>query len=183
MGRLLRRPSTDPGSLPKGYTLVEVVIAMLLACVMITSVFSVSLTSKTSGGKNDRRLIASQAVRQVTGRLRNFVTGCDCNITTGACNATSCSLQGPTPRAGAASWYFNCPTCSPSITDSMGDKYALTLGTHTITGLLPQTFGGGGFEQPPYNGRVVYVVDAPQTINGRPVPAVTVRVDWTEPTP
>lgn len=162
---------------------------MLLACVIITSVFSVTLTSKSSGGKNDRRLIASQASRQVTGRLRNYVTGCDCDVTTGACSAASCTFQGPTPRAGVASWYFNCPTCTPAITDSQGDVYALKLGTHVITGLLPQVFGGNPgvagsgvrFEDPPYNARVRYVVDSFQTVDGRPVPAVTVNVVWTEP--
>lgn len=149
---------------------------MLLACVMVTSVFTVTLTSKTSGGKNDRRLLASQVARQVTGRLRNFVTGCDCDITTGLCTAASCTIQGPTPRSGVLSWSFHCPTCSPPISDSMGDAYALTLGTHVVSGLLPAFF-----EAAPYNARVRYVVDNPQTVNGRPVPAVTVNVAWTEP--
>ncbi|OGR95712.1 MAG: hypothetical protein A2V88_16250 [Elusimicrobia bacterium RBG_16_66_12] len=152
------------------------VVAMLLACVMITSVFSVTLTSKTTGGKNDRRLLAGQAASQVTGRLKNFVTGCDCSVTTGICSAASCTLQGPTPRGGVASWYFNCPTCLPPVSDNRGDVYALTIGTHVISGLLPAFF-----EAAPYNARVNYTVDIFQTVNGRPVPAVTVNVAWAEP--
>ncbi len=162
---------------------------MLLASVMITSVFSVTLTSKTSGGKSDRRLLASQAARQLTGRLKNFVTGCDCDISTGVCSAASCTIQGPTPLAGVSSWSFNCPTCDPAIIDCWpapnpyysacgagSDSYALALGDHAIKGLLP-TF----FEDAPYNARVVYTVTNSATINGRPVPKVEVDVKWTEP--
>jgi len=167
---------------------------MLLACVIITAVFSASLTTKTSGGKNDRRLLAAQAARQVTSRLRNFVTGCDCDIGTGACSAVSCTLQGPTLRAGVASWYFNNQTATPPITDcyTLGDPgasyaaacgvgtdtYALRVGYHAIKGFLPTLFEG-----PPFNARVVYRVSNTATINGRPVPRVDVDVKWTEPAP
>ena len=194
---------TDPRGLRgplAGYSLVEVVVAMLLSCIIITSVLSASLTSKTSGGLNDRRLLAAQAARQVSSRLKNFVTGCDCDIASGVCAAAgvgSCTLPGPTPRGGVASWYFNCPIsvplCSPPVTDCYyagdpgagyaaacgggTDTYALRSGYHVISGLLRPDFAAA-----PLNARVVYRVDntAP-LVNGRPQPKVDVDVRWEEP--
>ncbi|MDX6770257.1 MAG: type II secretion system protein [Elusimicrobiota bacterium] len=159
-----------------GYTLVEVVIAVLLTSIMVTSVFSVALTSKQGGGKSDRRLVAAQAAKRMTSQLRNFVTGCDCNATTGVCSAASCTIQGPTPRAGVASWYLNDPT--NAVNDSRGDVWALASGVHTITGtgVLPAWFLAA-----PFNGSVQYTVDNSVVVNGRPVPQVTLDVVWTEP--
>lgn len=189
-----RLPSTEPRAPNglEGYTLIEVVVAMLMACIIITAVFSTSLTAKVSGGKSDRRLLASQAARQLTGRLRNFVTGCDCNILSGVCNLASCAIQGPTPRGGVASWYLNCPGCSPPIIDCYyptdpvaayaaacgagSDTYALHNGYHSIAGLLPASFEGT-----PYNARVVYTVSTDQAIGTMTVPKVVVNVQWKEP--
>lgn len=158
-----------------GYTLVEIVIAMLLTSIMVTSVFSVALTSKQSGGKSDRRLLAAQAAKRMTSQLRNFVTGCACDAGTGACSAASCTLQGPTPRPGVASWYLNDPV--NNINDSRGDIWALTSGLHTITGtgVLPAWFLAA-----PYNASIQYTVDNSVVIDGRPVPRVTLDVVWTE---
>lgn len=149
---------------------------MLLTSIMVTSVFSVALTSKQGNGRSDRRLLAAQAAKRVSSQLRNFVTGCDCNATTGACSAASCTLQGPTNRAGVASWYLNDP--ASNVNDSRGDVWALASGLHTITGtgVLPQWF-----LDPPFNASLQYTVDNSLVVNGRPVPKVTLDVVWTEP--
>lgn len=187
MEQTCRHLFTKPriGHAQAGYTLAEVVVSVLLISIIVTSVFSVSLTSKMSDGKNDRRLAAGQAARQVSSRLKNFVTGCDCNVTTGACNAASCSIQGPTPRAGVLSWSFNNP---PDIIDCWpatppygacgngSDVYALTLGAHDIRGLLPADFAAS-----PFNARVIYTVTTAGTLEGRPIPRVSIDVQWTEP--
>lgn len=151
-------------------------VAVLLTSIMVTSVFSVALTSKQGGGKSDRKLLASQAAKRVTSLLRNFVTGCDCDATTGACSSASCTVQGPTNRSGVASWYLNDP--ANDVIDSRGDVWALAAGVHTVTGtgVLPQWF-----LDPPYNGRIVYTVNNSATVNGRPMPAVTLDVLWDEP--
>ena len=52
-----------------GYTLVEVVLAMLLTTVIVTSVFSVALTTKGGGGKAERKLKAAAGARR-SGRGR-----------------------------------------------------------------------------------------------------------------
>ena len=172
MGRARRRRPIEGDA---GYTLVEVVVAVLISAIMVTAVFSTALTSKTSSGKSDRRLIASQAARQLTSRLRQFVTGCGCDINTGICPSPQCTtILGPTNRAGVASWYLNDPTGSPAITDSMGDVWAMRCGQHTVTGLLP-----AWFEAAPYNARLVYTVS--NCAGGDTPPLVTVNVPWTEP--
>jgi len=198
----LQHRSIKRASRRAGYTLVEVVVAMLITSVMVTSVFSVTLTSKFSGDKNDRRVVASQAARRLASHLRNFVTGCDCNPSTGVCSGTtSCAINGPTPTTtpspglNVASWYMNCPTCAPAIVDCWpapspvynacgggNNVYALTFGAHAVKGLLPTEF-----EAAPYNARVVYTVTSYQpmaynvTTYGRTLPQVTVDVQWTEP--
>lgn len=165
-----------PISRQAGYTIVEVVVAVLLTSIMVTSVFSVALTSKQGGGKSDRKLVAAQAAKTVTSQLRNFVTGCDCDPVSGACSAASCTVQGPTPRTGVASWYLHDP--ANNVFDSMGDKWALTTGVHRITGtgVLPAWFLAD-----PFNGYVEYTVDNSADVNGRPMPKVSLDVQWQEP--
>jgi type II secretory pathway pseudopilin PulG len=175
MARTRPRRRTDGRS---GYTLVEVVIAVLLTAVMVTAVFSVALTSKQGGGKADRKLVASQTSKRMTAALRNFVTGCACDATSGVCGA-DCGLAGflgPTPRAGVASWYMNDP--SNGIVDDRGDVWALAGGVHNVTGtgVLPAWFLAG-----PYSAYITYNVDNSAVMNGRPVPRVTLDVMWTEP--
>lgn len=150
-------------------------VAVLLTSIMVTSVFSVALTSKQGGGRMDRRLVAAQAAKRMTSQLRNFVTGCDCNASTGVCSAVSCTIAGPTPRAGVASWYLN--DAANEIYDDRGDVWALAAGAHTITGtgVLPAWFLAA-----PYNASIVYTVDNSRVVNGRPMPQVTLDVVWTE---
>jgi len=174
--RLRRLIKRRPGL---GYTLIEVIVAMLISCIMVTAMFSVALTTKQGTGKSDRHLIAAQAARQVTSQLRGFVTGCACDPVSGVCSAAAndCTMMpGPnTSRVGVATWYFQSPGGIP-ISDSMGDVWALASGVHTISGLLPAWFEGA-----PYNARVIYTVTVLSTVAGRPVPQVDVNVQWTEP--
>jgi prepilin-type N-terminal cleavage/methylation domain-containing protein len=180
MPRPRPRPTERRGSAGLGYTLIEVVVAMLISCIMVTAMFSVALTSRQGSGKSDRHLIANQAARQVSSQLRAYVTGCNCDPSTGACSTVNndCTMMtGPnTTRAGVATWYFNSPGASPPVIDSQGDVWALKIGDHSLTGVLPSWFEGA-----PYNARVVYTVTVPASFGGRPQPQVYVHVDWTEP--
>lgn len=171
--RLIRRPRGAAA----GYTLVEVIVAMLISCIMVTSMFSVAITQKASTGKSDRRILANQGAAQISAMLTGYVTGCGCNPATGACSTVNndCTqLLGPNKSAaGAATWFLNGDA---GITDSRGNVYALTFGNHTLTNVLPAWFEGA-----PYNARVSYTVTNLQNVNGRPVPQVAVTVNWTEP--
>ncbi len=160
-----------------GYTLVEVIVAMLISCIMVTAMFSVALTQKAGSGKSDRKMLANQGMSQVSAMLKGYVTGCGCDPNTGVCNGGGdCdTLLGPNKaNGGVATWYLN--GSGGNISDSMGNVYALTYGVHTLTGVLP-----GWLEAAPYNARVSYTVSQAQLVNGRPVPQVVMSVNWTEP--
>lgn len=163
----------------KGYTLVEVIVAMLLTSVMVSSVFSVALTAKQSGGKSERRMAAAQASRQMMNRLKSYVTG----------DTASTIIAGPNANNGTNKWSLRDTTVSPNITDATTctgtcggvvcgaapNVYALCPGTHTVTGILP-----GGLVAAPYSGTLQYYVGT-ETIGGQLAPQVNVTINWTEP--
>ena len=181
-----RRPRLTerrPPRVQAGYTLVEVVVAMLITAVIVTSVFSAAVTAKSGTGKNDRRLLASQAARNLSATLKLYVTGCSCDFTTGVCDAASCAdIPGPNPGNAANAFSLTDDTKTPPIHDSCDSScsggancYALKLGAHCVTGLLP-----GWFEAAPYNARVRYTVTQSGVVEGRVVPQVTLDVQWQE---
>jgi hypothetical protein len=135
---------------------------MLLTSVMVTSVFSVALTAKTGGAKGERKIKAAAGARQVAAQLKNYVTG---DETVGGAFAG--------PGTGGNSWSMD----GGGVNDtSCVNCYALSAGSHVLTGILP-----AAFEAAPYNARVQYHVTYAGTVNGRPVPAVSITTTWTEP--
>src|SRR6186997_2555706 len=120
-----RRPSRGNS----GYTLVEFMVAMLLASIMFTSIFSVALTVKTGGVKGESKLKSGAMARQVGAMLKNYVTGE--TTTTG-----TTLIPGPCPSNLTNSWSMTCG----AITDAcegpgIPNCYALADGTHTLTGI------------------------------------------------
>lgn len=152
-----------------GYTLVEVMVAMLLTSIMVTSVFSVALTVKTGGNKGEAKIKAAAGARMVAALLKNYVTAED---------GTASTTLIPGPCAGAPNnWSISCNGIVDACPGGGSNCYALAQGTHTLTGVM------GDFEQPPPVGksaRVSYFVDATTLVNGRPVPVVTITTTWTE---
>ena len=58
----------------RGYTLVEVVVAMLLSAIMISAVFRVALTGSTqTSSRGDCQVAAAQAAQALLQRLKNYV--------------------------------------------------------------------------------------------------------------
>lgn len=153
----------------RGYTLVEVVVAMLLMAIMVSSVLSLALSSRQAGGKSDRRMEAARVSRELTGLLKNYVTG----------DPTTNLIAGPNANNPVNSWSLDDNTRVPPISDSCTcggpNVYALAPGTHTITGFLP-----GWFAATPYNATLKYYVGS-ETIDGSPAPQINVTVDWVEP--
>ncbi|MEQ1919062.1 MAG: prepilin-type N-terminal cleavage/methylation domain-containing protein, partial [Elusimicrobiota bacterium] len=82
----------------EGYTLVEVMVAMLLTSIMVTSVFSVALTVKTGGSKGESKMKAAAMSRQISAILKNYVTG-----ETGTAS-TSAPFAGPCTSNGVNNW-------------------------------------------------------------------------------
>ncbi|MBI5239504.1 MAG: type II secretion system protein [Elusimicrobia bacterium] len=174
-----------------GYTLVEVVVAMLLAAVMITAVFTVALSSKRSSLKQDSQHMAQASAQGLLKTLSAYITA-DWTIT---------DPPGPTPyNAGAAKWSLHNAL---HVTDShpQGGTWALMPGSHTLVGIA----GGqepDGFllrlRGSPYFGTVTYCVQwigcgqctnnancAPSTCTA-PLgpscqPTISVKMDWTQP--
>ena len=148
-----------------GYTLVEVMVAMLLTSIMVTSVFSVALTVKAGGSKGESKIKAAAGARMVAALLKNYVTG----------DPASTVIPGPGARPNSWSMTGNGITDACACTSCAANCYALAHGTHTLTGVM------GAFEGPPWNARVSYYVDAMTLVDGRPVPAVSITTTWTDP--
>ena len=140
-----------------GYTLIEVVISILLTAIIVASVMSVALSSKSSSVKSDRKIIANEASRALTAMLKGYVTA----------DYNQSAVRGP--GTGAGGWKLP------------GDSspYALDCGAHNnITGILPAWFAGA-----PYNATISYNVSnsgGPTCVPGSP-PKVDVTVTWSEP--
>lgn len=170
--RLIKPIPGSRASARGGYTLVEVVVAILLTSVMVTSIFSVALTVKTGGNKGDRKIRATAGARLITTQLRNYVTG----------DPLTVLVPGPNASNGANRWSINgAPGYNGvGIIDSQGNAYALAPNSHTLTNVLPATF-----EAAPFNARVIYFVTTTDTItdgvNTRPIPSVSVTTTWTDP--
>lgn len=166
-----------------GYTLVEVVVAILVSSIIVISVFSVAVTSKAGSGKNDRRLAAGQAAAQVTAQLKGYVTACGCNPSTGDCSACASSpVLGPnTNNSGVSTWYLSGGGVADagSLGGAARNVYALACGDHFVTGIVPP------LEASPFNGYIRYTVTypggCPTSIGVTAAPQVTLSVNWTEP--
>jgi prepilin-type N-terminal cleavage/methylation domain-containing protein len=197
MAALPRRLSR--GRRPAGYTLVEVVVAMLISAIMVTAMFGVAISQKVGTTSADHRLLADQAMRQVSSQLRGYVTGCGCSAASGTCAAPGCTMiAGPNAAngAGVASWSYNAPSagivdnwtsggaCPAAVlgscpgTGSGNSVWALANGAHVLSGVLP-----AWFEAAPYCARACYVVNTVQSIgpNSMPVQSAVVSVNWAEP--
>lgn len=168
--RLIKPPARARLRSSAGYTLVEVMVAMLLTSIMVTSVFSVALTVKTGGSKSERKLKAAAGARQISAMLKNYVTG-----ETGTASTTNGNGTIAGPGVGANNWSITGNGIVDACPGGGSSCYALAQGTHTLTGVL------GTFENAPYNARVSYFVDATTLVNGRPVPAVSITTTWTDP--
>ena len=161
----------------RGFTLVEVIVAVLLTGVIVSSVYSVALSSRRGGGKADRRLLGAQASKAVAATLRNYVTA-DSNLVPGG----ALTIHGPNVLnpTGVTQWSLHTPGPPAIQTDSLGSVWALATGTHRIE--CPAAVGSDGpcflpriLRTAPFNGYIEYTVAA-----GSP-PQVTINVVWTEP--
>ena len=160
---------------------------MLIASVMVTAVLGVSVTATQGSAKSMHRQMFDQGISQVSGQIKNYVTGCGCDKG-GACTVAACTppngLLGPnTNNGGVNTWYFNnAPGPSGAIVDSMGNVWALACGTHILTNVL--TAGTPNLEAVPFSGHISYTVTWPGGCPGAPgteTPKIDFSASWTEP--
>lgn len=189
------RPTDSRGI--EGYTLIEVVVALLVSAIIATAVMSVALTAKMNGGqngKNDRREIAGQAVKNVSAALRNFVSGC-CDVYSGCVIGSglpySClPIRGPNLLGAYGGWTFDgYPLAAGPVGDpGFAGRYALLASAtpHNLTNVLPSWFTSA-----PYNAQLSYTVNpggvgytlpaAATYPTNKFMPQVSIQVNWTEP--
>jgi len=108
-----------------GFSLVETMIATLLISVVVTSVFSLALTSKVSSIRVDRRSVAIQAITQAREKLKAYVTA-----------DKGGAITGPN-----ANWRLPEDDCGPTAEYAVGtcpsNCSALDICAHNVTRLLP----------------------------------------------
>jgi hypothetical protein len=146
---------------------------MMLMAVMVSSVFSVVLSTKQTGGKSDRKLLAAQSSKELTAMLKGFVSD-------PTARGFSEPIDGPNANHPSNKWALDDSTQSPPITCGLNFAapsvhYALAAGTHTVTGILP-----AWFEAAPYLATMKYYVNI-SMVSGQELPEVAVDVNWTEP--
>lgn len=140
---------------------------MLITAVMITSVFSVSLSTRRNDVRADRRLIAEQAARQLTGSLQEYVTA-DKSAATNIAGIVGYNAPNGSWQFGAGTSVAETNNCNPVST------YALCPGSHTLTNYLPSWF-----EQAPFNAHAVYYVSI-NSMFGSSDTWVSAAVTWDE---
>ncbi len=148
--RLLRRKIKNGG-----FTLVEVVIAMLLTAIIVSGVFSLALTIRSGNVQTDRKLIADQYARQLTSMLKSYVTA-DCT------GNPATTAMAPLNASGVHSWSLsNVEGPGGLISDSCGAScYALESGYHVLTNFIPPAASNAELNSgSPYNAKICYNVD------------------------
>lgn len=138
-----------------GYTLVEVIVAMLLAAVMITAIFTVALSNKRSSQVQDNKHMAQVSAHGFIKVLSAYVTADWQQSAVAAPN----QIKGPNSlNAGMATWNLH----SSAIEDvTQGAVWALMPGSHTIRGFAAGSDPEGFLARlrgPPYNGTLTYCV-------------------------
>ena len=139
----------------QGFTLVEVIVAMMLLLIAISGVYAAMLTALTSFGSNEQRYQANIASRDLADTLKNYVT----------------ADLAPVPGApGSPAWHLpgdSCSGCPGGAT-----CWALAVCTHDATQQLHPALQAAGV-------RMNYVVVDTPAPGGGPLTLqhVTIHVD------
>lgn len=166
-----------------GFSLLEVLVAVLLTAIIVTGTFSGLLTTRKNAGRSDNRVLAAIAQRQLLETLQNYQT---------ASNLGSDATSGP--GGGGNSWHLPgdaCKPCSgPNCSPSCGSNacaascYALDVAcAHTVT----TQYMPARLQNPPLNGQMCYTVTDESGAGGGDLtkfqPRVNVYILWNEPAP
>jgi prepilin-type N-terminal cleavage/methylation domain-containing protein len=150
----------------QGFSLIETVIAVLLISVVVTSVFSVTLTAKTAGKKTERRAEGLAYVRQVHEKVKGYIR-----------EANTAGINDP---LGGTFWNLPEDACNGGAGNCPANCYALDLCTHDVSSVLPAVCSEnvGLCRAAPVNGQVTYTVTQPGGV-GNPR-RVTFDIRWDE---
>jgi prepilin-type N-terminal cleavage/methylation domain-containing protein len=176
-----------------GFSLVEMLVAILLTAIIVTATFSALLLTKADLGGSDNQMTVSQAQQQLLRTLQNYqaasISGNDVNSgpnQTGLCGSGSANTWCLTKpyESGVACSGSNCLSsslCSSNV--CAGNSYALAIGCgHNVTAWLPATL-----QAAPFNGVMCYTVTdqsgSSPYAQSQFIPQVNVTVQWTKQTP
>ena len=172
---------SEGGRSSKGFTLVEVAVAMLIMAMVSTGIFAVLLTARTNQVQSDQRQSAIIYAQKLRDQLKNYQADygqvadlnrvcqrmCGANCGTSACYARVTGDSGAGTCGGGSTIHAFYNTTTSFATNCW----------HRATGLLPTTFTSA-----PFSARMCYK-STPVTVSGRSVPQVDIRVEWREPAP
>ncbi len=177
----------------RGYTLVEVIVAILLSAMLVSAMLTVSLSGNQNSAKIEHKVQATQAAARLNKMLKAYVLAA-------ATNANMTALDGPnSTNSGIATWYIDTGAQSdqtgsmstgPSGTPQAGPAlYALSAGVHCLvcdSSLIPPADAAcilpASLRQAPYNAWLCYEVTDRIPGPGTDVLKETrILVNWTEP--
>lgn len=134
-----------------GYTLVEVVIAMLLVLIASSAIMGTALTGRQSAGRTVRRAQAAQAVRRVAEALKVY--------------RTANTAVAPGPGGAPNGWGLPGDACGCA---------AFQNGAHNLSSAV------WAADLAAQGGKISYTVTTAATALG-PQPTIAFNVTWTEP--
>lgn len=170
-----------------GFTLTEVVVAILLTGIIVTGTFSAILITKKTPEVSTNRVLAAMSQRQLLETLQNYQTASYCSSSV-AVNAL-CPSNDPTWIMGPnGNWALpgdTCQACSgptcgcnqPQCASGPGCYALETNCSHDVTDLLPSFMSG-----PPYFAKMCYtVVNTDNSgVQDNFRPEVSVQLLWNE---
>lgn len=125
----------------RGFTLVETLIAVLLISVVVTSVFSLALTSRVSSTKTQRRAVGLLYTRRAMEKVKAYVT--------------ADASAGMAATVGApANWKIAEDLCNTGEANcASATCWALEACKHDVSPMLP-----AGLSDPPISMKLTYTV-------------------------
>ncbi len=170
------RPESARADGQRGFTLLEVMVATVIASVLAVALISVALSTKTSSVHMDRRLLAAQTTKALQSALKAYVTGDPTSVKPGLCGPNT--AWGSPSACSTDMWCLKTAVQTDTQPGGANPCWALNPGTHTIgctaAGEDSRCFLPYALRRIPYNGTLVY------TVSGSP-PKVSINVNWTEP--
>ncbi|MBI4056701.1 MAG: type II secretion system protein [Elusimicrobia bacterium] len=143
----------------RGYTLIEMVMALFITGIVVTAVFSVVLSARATTNKGGRREAAFFYTRQAMDRLKAYVTA-------------DPTAAGP---GGVGVWTLPGDSCG-------GCTWALQTGDHDLTSWLPPCGVGVPLcNGAPISAVLTYRVEAIDFGGGIFGSSVTFSMTWNEP--
>ena len=155
----------------KGFTLVEVVVAMLVMATAAFGIMGVLLSARKTQASSDRRQVANFYAQLLRETLKEYVIAYPSSGTpvSGDLTTLRTTING--------SWF--CPSSNTTCEKLPGDGCSWALDAscnpHTADSLLPAWFSGASGSI--YNGHMTYTVTAGAD-GGK---SVVINVTWTEP--